>query len=289
MICSQSHDLNAEGVQGNDGLIALAKTLGLDDQSSGETCRKNGSQSLDGPSDKEFAHLKVRVHLHDEEVGVTGAEPPIDATTGQAVHQVDRVSDERPAVGRRLFLTVAFGAIAGVLISAAFAWQFYGDGQRKRMVGAGELHSVPVSTKVSRSDVVPVELASKISDRVPTQDTALLQVAPVIPSAPVSIAPGASSDLQGQLETLVSDVAVVRRIVERLAAVQEQMALDVAALQTSGQNVGQNQKASLPPRSPAVPVPPRKYAPSIARSDVVAHSPSVPVPTAPARTPLAPH
>ena len=84
----------------------------------------------------------------------------------------------------------------------------------------------------------------------------------------------------------MSDVAVVRRIVERLAAVQEQMALDIVTLQKSDQNV--RQKVSLPPHSPAA-VPPRKYAPSIARSDVVAHSPSVPVPTAPARTPLAPH
>jgi hypothetical protein len=84
----------------------------------------------------------------------------------------------------------------------------------------------------------------------------------------------------------VSDVAVVRRIVERLAAVQEQIALDIATLQKSDQNV--RQKVPLPPHSPAA-VPPRKYAPSIARSDVVAHSPSVPVPTAPTRTPLVPH
>jgi hypothetical protein len=185
-----------------------------------------------------------------------------------------------------LFRTVAFGAFAGVLVSAAFAWQFYGDGQRKRMVGAGELHSVLVSTKSSRSDVVPVELAAKTSDRVPTQDTAFLQAAPATPSAQVSVALESSPELQHQLETMVSDIAVVRRIVERLAAIQEQMALDFATLQKSDQNV--RQKVSLPPHSPAA-VPPRKYAPSIARSDVVAHSPSVPVPTAPARTLLAPH
>jgi hypothetical protein len=104
----------------------------------------------------------------------------------------------------------------------------------------------------------------------------------------VSVALGSSPELQHQLETVVSDVAVVRRIVERLAAVQEQMALDIVTLQKSGQNI--SQKVPLPPYSPAVPVPPRKYAPtSIARSDVVAHSPSVPVPTAPTRTPLVPH
>jgi hypothetical protein len=201
----------------------------------------------------------------------------IGAKTGQAVHQVDRVSDDRPAAGRRLFRTVAFGVIASVLVGAAVAWQFYGDDQSKHMVGAGKGHGIVASTKSSSANVVAVELASKTSDRVPTQDTALRQAAPAIPSAQVSVAPGSSPELQHQLETVVSDVAVVRRIVERLAAVQEQMALDFATL-----NV--RQKVSSPPHSPAA-VPPRKYAPSIARSNVVAHSPSAPFPTAAAQLP----
>jgi hypothetical protein len=284
MVSSQAHDL----------AIALAKSLGLeDDGSSEEACHTNGCQSLDEPDDKEFARLKVRVHLHDlhddKELhpGVEAAELPIDADPIHAVHEVDRGTDDRRAVGRRLIRTVAFGVITGVLVSAAFAWQFYGDDQRKHMVGAGELHRDVVSTKASRSDVVPVETAAKTSDRVPTQDTALLQAAPVLPSAQVSAALGSSPELQLQLETVVSDVAVVRRIVERIAAVQEQMALDFATLQKSDQNV--SQKVSLPRHSPAA-VPPRKYAPtSIARSDAVAHSPSAPVPTAPAHTLLAPH
>jgi hypothetical protein len=290
MISSQGQDQNAQSDQDNDILITLEKSLSLDDWSSGEARHTNECGSLDDLSDKEFARLKVRLRLHDEEVhfppGAMAAEPLIDAKTGQAVHQVDRVSDARPALGKRLFRTVAFGVITGVLVGAAFAWQFYGDVQRKHMADAGKLPSIVVSTKSSRSDVAPVELASKTSDRVPTQDTALLQAAPVLQSAQALVAPGSSPELQHQLETMVSDVAVVRRIVERLAAVQEQMALDFATLQKSDQTV--RQKVSLPPHSPAA-VPPRKYAPSIARSDVVAHSPSVPVPTAPARTPLALH
>jgi hypothetical protein len=276
MISSQGQDQNSQSDQGNDVLIALEKSLSLDDRSSGEACHTNGCGYLDGPCDKEYSHLKVRVHLHDEEVHFP---PLIDAKTGQAVHQVDRVSDESPALGRRLFRTVAFGVIASVLVGAAVAWQFYGDDQSKHMVGAGKGHGIVASTKSSSANVVAVELASKTSDRVPTQDTALRQAAPAIPSAQVSVAPGSSPELQHQLETVVSDVAVVRRIVERLAAVQEQMALDFATL-----NV--RQKVSSPPHSPAA-VPPRKYAPSIARSNVVAHSPSAPVPTALAQPPFA--
>jgi hypothetical protein len=282
MISSHGQDQNAQSDQGNDILIAIEKSLNLDDRSSGEACHTNEYGSLDDLSDKEFARLKVRLRLHDEEVfppGAMAAEPLIGAKTGQAVHQVDRVSDERPALGRRLFRTVAFGVIASVLVGAAVAWQFYGDDQSKHMVGAGKGHGIVASTKSSSANVVAVELASKTSDRVPTQDTALRQAAPAIPSAQVSVAPGSSPELQHQLETVVSDVAVVRRIVERLAAVQEQMALDFATL-----NV--RQKVSSPPHSPAA-VPPRKYAPSIARSNVVAHSPSAPVPTALAQPPFA--
>jgi hypothetical protein len=284
MISLQGQDQNAQSDQGNDLLSALEKSLSLDDRSSGEACHTNGCGSLDDPSDKEFSHLKVRVHLHDEEAhfppGAMAAEPLIDTKTGQAVHLVDRVPDERPALGKRLFRTVAFGVTASVLVGAAFAWQFYGDDQSKLMVGAGKRHGIVTSTKSSSSNVVPVELASKTSDHVPTQDTAL-QAAPVLPSAQVSVALESSAELQHQLETVVSDVAVVRRIVERLAAVQEQMALDFATL-----NV--RQKVSSPPHSPAA-VPPRKYAPTIARSNVVAHSPSAPVPTAAAQLPWALH
>jgi hypothetical protein len=273
MISSQGHDLNAQGDQ-----RALANSLGLDDQSSGETRR-----FLDGPIDKEFAsHLKVRVHLHDDKEiysppGVMAVEPPIDAEPRQAIPQGDPGSDENPAVGRRSLRTVAFGVITGVLVSAAIAWQFYGDDQGKHMVGAGKLHRAIVRTNSSSSNAVPAEQAAKISDRVLTQGTDVLQAAPANPSAQVSVVPGSSAELQHQLETMQSDVAMVRQIVERLAAVQERMALDIATLQKSVQKA--NQKASLPSHPPAVPVSARKHAPSIAHPDVAA------VPSAPAKAP----
>jgi hypothetical protein len=256
----------------------------------------NACGSLEGHDDKEFAHLKVLIHLHDDKEihfppGVTAVEPTIDANPGPAIHQSDGISDDRPAVGRRLFRTVAFGVITAVIVGAAFAWQFYSDGQTKDMVrGLGtspkELSPVVSANFWPSSSDVAAELAFKTSDRIPTQDTALLQTAPVLPSAQVSVALGSSPELQHQLEIVVSDVAVVRRIVEQLAAVQEQMALGIVTLQKSDQHV--RQKVPLPPHSPAA-VPPRKYAPTSIARFVVAHSPSVAVPTAPARTRLAPH
>ena len=92
-----------------------------------------------GPVTKNLLHLKVRVHLHDDKEfhfppGVTAVEPPIDANPGAAILQSYGISDNRPAVGRRLFRTVAFGVITAVIVGAAFAWQFYSDDQTKDMV-----------------------------------------------------------------------------------------------------------------------------------------------------------
>jgi hypothetical protein len=221
--------------------------------------------------------------------GVAAVEPPID------VDEINRRSDDRHVAGRRLVRTVAFGVLTGVMVSAGFAWHFYGDAHSAYIVDNGRAPSALVSMKAPGSNVT-VERASKTSDRVPTQDQAALstqdqaalltqdQAAPVLPPGQVSVAPGSSPELQDQLESIASDVAVVRRTVERIAAVQEQMALDVVPLQKSNQA---NQKASLLPHAPAVRS--RKYAPNIARSDVVAPWLSVLVPSAPARTPSAPH
>ena len=80
---------------------------------------------------------------------------------------------------------------------------------------------------------------------------------------------------------MVSDLAVVRRIVEQLAAKQEQMAQDIATLQATKQNV--SEKKSLLPQTSAVP--PRKNT----HSEAAVQPPSVPVPTPRPRTPLPLH
>jgi hypothetical protein len=278
MIFSQGDDQSAPDNKNNE----LAKLLGLDDQSSG----------LLDPNNKEFAsHLKVRI------AGVAAVEPPIDADPSKTVHEINRRPNHRRAEGRLLVRTIAFGVLASVVVGAAFAWLFYGDVHGTQMVDAGKVPGMFVSSKT----------ATKISDRVPTQDQAALptqdqaalptqdqaalptqdqaalptqdQAAPVLPPGQASVAPESSPEVQHQLESIASDVAMVRRIVERLAAVQEQMVADMAMQQKSGQNASQNE--SLLPPSPAVPVPSRKYAPVVARSN----SRSVPVPPAPARSP----
>ncbi len=293
MTSSQDDNQSAKGSQSNDFLIAVGKSLNLDDQSSGQTCQANAH----GPSDK--SHLKLRVHLHhdkelDTPAGVA-AEPLID------VDEINRRSDDRHVVGRRLVRTVAFGVLTGVVVSAGFAWHFYGDAHSAYMVDSGKAPGALVNMKSPDSNAT-AEQTSKTSDRASTEDqaasltpeqAALLtpeQAALLTPEqaalltqgrAAPALPPGQSSpELRDQLRGIMSDVAVVRRIVERLAAVQEQIALDVVTLQKSNQA---NQKASMLPHAAAGAVSSRQRASNIVRS-----TPSAPVPSTLFQTTAAP-
>jgi hypothetical protein len=149
---------------------------------------------------------------------------------------------------------------------------------------------VPGLRSVVRSEApvgagVAVEPVSKPSDAAPIRDAAFLQAAPPNQS---TLAPTTelSTELQHQLETVGNDIAVMHRLVERLAARQEQMAQDIATLQTAQQNI--IDKISFLSRSPATPGPPGKNVPRVVHSEatVGSHSTAVPInPTQP-RVPL---
>ena len=74
---------------------------------------------------------------------------------------------------------------------------------------------------------IAAEPGSKLSD----------QALPATPSAPTSIAIREFPELQQQLQTIVSDLAALQRIVEQVASKQEQISRDVATLQTTEQNI----------------------------------------------------
>jgi len=185
------------------------------------------------------------------------------------------------------------------MVSAGFAWHFYGGAHSAYIVDSGKGAGTLVSMKSPGSNVT-AEQTSKTSDRAPTEDQAALltpeqaalltpeqaalltqdQAAPALPPGQELVAPGSSPELQDQLRSIMNDVAAVRRIVERLAAVQKQIALDVVTLQKSNQA---NQKASMLPHAAAGPVPSRQHAPNIVRS-----TPSALVPSALFQTTAAP-
>ena len=200
-----------------------------------------------------------------------------------------RPAPQRPSVAWRVLRTLIWGFLFTVIVCAAFAWQS-SDDRAKDWVRDWVINAVAGLRSVVHNEApagagVAVEPVSKPSDASPIRDAALLQAAPPNQS---TLAPATelSIELQHQLETMGNDIAVMHRLVERLAARQEQMAQDVATLQAAQQNI--IDKISRLSRSPATPGPPGKNVPRVVHSEatVGSHSTAVPVnPTQP-RVPL---
>ena len=205
----------------------------------------------------------------------------IDGHPGQVRNGI---SGYRPSVGRQIFRGVVYGLIITTIAGAAFASQ-YGDDRTKVILRAlrnsvGELSSVG-----AEPSPVATETVSKNSDAVSTRHKAPLQEVPLTQSIPAAVpAGGLSSDSQRQLETMASDLAVLRRTVEQLAARQQQMTQDIATMQAADQNVSQqllwSQQLWWPSQSTAVRAPSRKAGQKIMPSAAPVHSSDVPGPTA---------
>jgi hypothetical protein len=160
----------------------------------------------------------------------------------------EHVASDRPSIGRRIFRTLTRFFIAVIIgIGATLTWQSHGDAARDMVVARAPSLGWLLSVSTTKSPVVAA-------------------------TAP---------DPMQQLEPLASNLDVVRRSVEQLAAKQEQMAQNIATLQAVEEDI--RQKVSSPPPSPsqqAAPIP--QYKPPQPR----AQSSSVPRPPPPAGPPL---
>ena len=138
-----------------------------------------------------------------------------------------REAGSRASVERRAFRTAIRGAI--IVIAVAAGWQVYRDDQTKDLLKAWGHSLLNRSSAVLATTQLGSEIAaepgSKLSDQA------------VTPSAPTSIAIREFPELQQQLQTIVSDLAALQRIVEQVASKQEQISRDVATLQATEQNI----------------------------------------------------
>jgi hypothetical protein len=193
---------------------------------------------------------------------------------------------QRPSVAWRVLRTFIWGFLLTVIVCGTFAWQS-SDVRAKDWLRDWVINAVAglrsVHNEAPAGAGVAVEPVSKPSDASPIRDAALLQAAPPIQS---TLAPATelSTELQRQLETMVDDIAVVHRLVDRLAARQEQMAQDVATLQAAQQNI--IDKITFLSRSPTTPGPPGKNVPRVVHSEATVGSHSTTVPINPTQPPL---
>jgi hypothetical protein len=241
----------------------------------------------------------------DFSAGPRVTEPLLDATLRPADLNNDPSPTDRASLGRRTSRSLArFLVMACVGVAATLAWQSYG-GTAKQMIANSApqlswlLLSLPAMNPPSGREIA-VEQPSPLGVQASAPQAASAQAGAVASTAlgtAASTAPTAPSPELQQLETMAHDLAAVRQSVEQLAAGQEQMARDIANLQTAGQDI-RRRISALPPAAATTarkPVPPPQPAPqssaaplSPAPPQPAPQSSGAPLPPAPLEPPLRP-
>jgi hypothetical protein len=186
--------------------------------------------------------------ISDQRIGRRPVKPSIHSPRSSNLKD-DQVASDRPPVGRRIFLTFARFFIAVLIgVGGTLAWQFHGDAARELVMARAPTLAWLLSVSTTRSPAVAAT----------------------------------SPDPVQQLGPLASNLDVVRRSVEQLAAKQDQMAQNIATLQAVEEDI--REKMSSTPLSPSqqtAPIPQPK--PSQPRAQPSAmQSSSVPRPPPPA-------
>jgi hypothetical protein len=165
----------------------------------------------------------------DERVGRRRVKPSVDSPYPYRFGEGQPASG-RPSLGKRMFRTLVRFSIAVLIgVGGTLGWQSYGDEAKEMLVAQAPALGLllPVSTTKS-----PVMAAT-------------------------------STDTTRQLAPLASTLDAVRRSVEQLAARQEQMAQNIAALRTAEENVRQKMSSTPPAPTPAPAPAPAQQAASI--------------------------
>ena len=160
-----------------------------------------------------------------------------------------QVASRRPSVGRRILRTLTRFFIAALIgVGATLAWQSHGDAAREMLQAWSPTLAwlLPVSTTKS------------------------------------AVVAATSPDPVQQLGPLAFNLDFVRRSVEQIAAKQEQMAQDIAALQAVEEDIRQKM-ASAPPPQPATSLPQPKQPQPRAQSSAAPRRPPPPGPDLPSR------
>ena len=143
-----------------------------------------------------------------------------------------------------------------IAIVVAVVWQAHRDDQTMKLVRAwGNSSMIWLSAALGATQRESEAAAepSKLSDQATST--------PAVTSTPTK----EFTDLNQQLQTVVNDLAVLRRNVEQLSERQEQMSRDISTVQAIEQNV--SEKISSLTQAPPVHVPPRKNVPRLVHAE----------------------
>ena len=229
MANSQSQDLN---LQRGDRALHSSLQEWMTQQSKCETTDRGNGKALPDLDDD-----ASRTRQSYFSPNVVSPEPSIHAPSGTSPESsIDpnqraniKEAGSRASVERRTFRTAIRSLI--IVIAVAAGWQVYRDDQTKDLLKAWghsllNRSSAVLGTTQPGSEIA-AEPGSKLSDQA------------VTPSAPTSIAIREFPELRQQLQTMVSDLAALQRIIEQVASKQEQISRDVVTLQATEQNISE--------------------------------------------------
>src|SRR5260370_2050032 len=184
----------------------------------------------------------------DQRIGRRRMKPSIDPPHPYRFGE-GQLASGRPSIGRRIFRTLLGFSIAVLIgVGATLGWQSYGDAAKEMLVARAPTLAWMLSVSTTKS---PVMAAT-------------------------------STDPMQQLAPLASNLDVVRRSVEQLAAKQDQMAQNIAALKAVEEDIRQKMSSTPPsPSQQAASIPQPKPPQPRAQSSAVQSS-SVPRPPPPA-------
>jgi hypothetical protein len=180
-------------------------------------------------------------------------------------------ASSRSSLQRQVFLT-----ICGLLIAIAVAvvWQAYRDDQTMKLVKAWGHSSVIWLSAALGATPRKSESAAAPSTKLSDQATST----PAVTSTPIK----EFAELNQQLQTVVNDLAVLRRNVEQLSDRQEQISRDILTVQATEQNV--SEKISSLTQAAPVQVPLRKSVPRPVHAETPRQPAAASVPSQPSAT-----
>jgi hypothetical protein len=144
---------------------------------------------------------------------------PRDPTLGQNEKTgVENIASSKSSLGKRVAGAIVGSIIIGTV--ALFAWQAYSNDQ------AAWWSSFP-SKKLKPSSDLAVNVPAKLS----------VQKATEPPPAPTPVVAEVPPEVLQQLQTIVSDLAVLRHTIEEIASKQDQTSRDVASIEAAEQNL----------------------------------------------------
>jgi hypothetical protein len=179
----------------------------------------------------------------------------------------------RPSVGKRICLPLAWCFI--IVLGGALAWHYSGDAI---IVRNWEIPLISLTSAVDANSSISSDVAAERASK------GSRQTAPVNQVTSEAAAARSSAELQHQLDSIGNDIVVVRRIIDRLAARQEQTAQGITMLQFTEHNVIEG--LSSLPQSTTVRLPQRQNVQRIVQSEGVGQANPVHVRPRPAQTPL---